>query len=76
MGREVKVIILHVKILLYHRYDPVYDEGSRGTDEMVCSLGRFRVDDSEGDDQMYEREQLLPSLVSAHEWIAGQDTLF
>ena len=25
---------------------------------------------------MVEREELLPSLVAAHEWIAGRDTLF
>ena len=37
MGREVKVVILHVEILLYHLYDPVYDEGIRETDERVCS---------------------------------------
>ena len=36
MGREVKVVILHIKILLYHLSDPVYDEGSRETDERVC----------------------------------------
>ena len=39
MGREVKVIILHVKILLYHWSDPVYYEGSREPDERVCSWG-------------------------------------
>ena len=33
MGREVKDIIIHVKILLYHLSDPVYDEGSRDPDE-------------------------------------------
>ena len=83
MGREVKVVILHVEILLYRWSDLVYDEGSRETDERVCSWGRFvysswcfSVDDSEGDDQMDEKEQLLPSLVSAHEWIAGRDTLW
>ena len=27
MGKEVKVVLLHVKIILYHWYDPVYDEG-------------------------------------------------
>ena len=25
--------------------------------------------------ELDEREQLLPSLVASHEWIAGQDTL-
>ena len=36
----------------------------------------FSVDDSEGDDQMDEREQLIPSLIAGHEWIAGRDTLW
>ena len=29
------------KILMYHWYDPVCDEGSRGTDEIVCEWGRY-----------------------------------
>ena len=33
MGIEVKVFILHVKILLYHWSDPFYDEVSIETDE-------------------------------------------
>ena len=37
MGREFKFVILHVKILLYHLSDLVCDEGSRETDERVCS---------------------------------------
>ena len=66
MGREVKVVILHVKILLYHWSDLVYDEGSRETDERVCSWGRFLYypscfsgDEIEVDDHIDEREQLL-----------------
>ena len=43
-----------------------------------CSLNHpwcFSVGDSKGYDQMDEREELLPSLVAAHEWIEGQDNL-
>ena len=81
MGREVKVVILHVKILIYHWSDPDYDEGSRENDERLCSWGWFlyrpwcsSVDDRKGDDWMNEREELLPSLIAAHEWIARRDT--
>ena len=83
MGREVKVVILHVKILLYHWSGPVYDEGGREIDERVCSWGQFiyfpwcfSIDDIKGDDHMNGIEQLLPSFVAAHEWIAGWDTLW
>ena len=82
MGREVKDIIIHVEILMYHWSDPVYNEGIREPDERVCSQRRclYRllcssVDDSEGDDLMDEIEQPLPLLVAAHEYIAGRDTL-
>ena len=34
-----------------------------------------RIDDSKWGDQMDEREDLFPSLVAAHEWITGRDTL-
>ena len=33
------------------------------------------VDDSKVEDQMDEREELLPLVVADHEWIAGRDTL-
>ena len=32
MGREVKVVLLHLKIIMYQRSDKVYDEGRRETD--------------------------------------------
>ena len=32
-------------------------------------------DDIKGDNQMDEREQLLPLFIAAHEWIAGRYTL-
>ena len=67
MGREVKVILLRVNILLYHLYDSFHDEVGRETDWRVCSWRIFlyspwcfSVDDSKIDDHMYEREQLLP----------------
>ena len=62
MDREVKVAILHVKILLYHWSDPVYDEGSIETYEKVCAWGRFiyrpwwfSFYDTEEDNHMDER---------------------
>ena len=83
MGREVKVVILHLVILLYHWSDMVYDEGVREADERVCSWvifiycpWCFSVDDILGDDHMDEIEQLLLSLVDTHEFIAGRDTLW
>ena len=76
MGREVKVVLLHVEILLHHWSDPVYDEVSIETDEWSCAWGLFiycprwfSVDDRKIDDHMDEREKRLPSLSAAHEWI-------
>ena len=41
MDIEVKVILFHVEIMLYHWSDQVYDEGSRETVERVCTSGTF-----------------------------------
>ena len=41
MGREVEVVILHVKIMMYYCSDPVYVEEIRETYERVSARGQF-----------------------------------
>ena len=41
MGRGVKVVLIHVKVLLYHRSDMVHDELRRETDEKFYAQGQY-----------------------------------
>ena len=82
MAREVKLLFLRLKILMYHWYDTVYGDVRRENDKRVSTWGRFPycpwffiVNDTKRENYMDEKEQLITSMVAAHECIVERDTL-